>query len=437
MSTFAKLACTCLAVVAGFALAQTTTPGDAVSEARKMTRPDAKSLTSETNAKKTVPRYGEDTSAISAHHGGGYGDTVTPGVGRVAGCASASDVECQAVNMVRDGKATRPTFTISETDPLITNANNTRTNATAILGPNPGGMTAPTSSCTTTDTTTPATFFDQTCDISYPSSARVCDVVRDVLVDRDANYRCDTIGSQINTLVCDRIRSVTVTLRGTTCPGNTWVYPFPVAANAFVSGGRNVHFELGYYCEIDRADGRLRVSVGAGVDGAVNDAVFTTEVDIATPLPPPGQLITTLSVDRGYQVHIYYVTTGNEMTADRWTATFYYTTTPPAFVPNASCSLGGYPGSEVALFNAITSLYDLPGDPSTCYRADGMGSTDFQIPATGNYVLAGSTYPATVSGYSVTSEPHGIAALNIERPRNLYDVSDGWINNCAALEARR
>jgi hypothetical protein len=173
----AAAAVLCGGLAASFAQ-NTTTPADAVKEARKMPRQDPRQTTSDTTAAQTVPNYSTaDPSSMSNLYQSGNGDLPTNGQQRVGVCQNRGDPECQAVQTVQNGKAQRPTFIIQPTDPMLTNADQTRKNASSIVGLSPAGVSEPTKECTTVDKTTPGTTYDETCDIATPASASSCDVV--------------------------------------------------------------------------------------------------------------------------------------------------------------------------------------------------------------------------------------------------------------------
>lgn len=186
------------------------TPEQAVNEARAMPRPDPRTVMTPSNASSTVPQYGADVSAQSGLFQGGNGLLVPPGVTRLSQCMAAADPECIAVQLVATGRATRPSFTISPTDPLITGAVSIVRNADTVVGPAPGGLTPGFQTCTTTTQVTPPTYADQTCEIVTPDSENTCFVTRDIQVDADANYRCSASPNRLQTLYCDKIRNVTV-----------------------------------------------------------------------------------------------------------------------------------------------------------------------------------------------------------------------------------
>ncbi len=141
-----------------------------------------------------VPNYNPNPTQKS-YFQGGQGATVAPGTSRVTACSSAGDVECQAVNLMRQGKATRPEFNIHRTDPLLTNSKNLTTNPTGTIG----NIFTNYDTCKTTTQTTPPIFETQVCNEFSKNENKTCKMGQEVVVDPDYIYKClETVQSQAN-----------------------------------------------------------------------------------------------------------------------------------------------------------------------------------------------------------------------------------------------
>ena len=146
------------------------------------------------NPSTVVPGYNTNPTQ-KQYFQGGQGSTVGPGTTRVAGCTNQSDIECQAVNLMRQGPQTRPQFNITRSDPLLGRSKS--------LTNNPGGQIGDIFSsygtCKTTTTTTSPTFETQVCNEFSVNEDKVCVMGQQVVVDPDYLYTCqETIQSQAN-----------------------------------------------------------------------------------------------------------------------------------------------------------------------------------------------------------------------------------------------
>lgn len=404
-------------VVAAIAQAQqTTTTGQAVQDAKSMPRPDPKSMTSDTTARSTVPNYGADPSSMSNLYQNGNGNLTGAGQTRVAGCQNQGDPECQAVQTVKDGKATRPTFTINPNDPMLTNAKDTRNNAVSIVGVSPSGVTQPTQQCTTTTRTTPGTTYDETCDIATPASQQSCAVIWNTVVDRDAKYQCDTINGQLQTYNCNRTLNVTVTYNDT-CKINSVTALVPeigttvtsVACDATLNAIFDLQIATNWQCH----------------GGSCNSNYFPLRISLNKGVPSSGS--TQLGGDYQCGGAPCYITFG-------WT----------------------YDGNEAV---AVTETGD-----SGFYGAPTVGGSGYLLPG---ICPSGFTYQAFLDGTQSCSAPAPTGTCTAGIPYNDCDplgnctllcqtptrhgldyvidggryslpiVTEAWIDGCATLEARR
>ncbi len=406
------------------------TPPQAVTEARTMARPDPKALTSSGSASANVPAYGADASPMSSLFNGGNGNLTMPGMDRVTNCSTQSDVECQSVQLIRNGKATRPTFTVAPSDPLISAADAIRRNPAPFHGANPfGGVTPPNTQCTTSTTSTPGTFTDETCDIATPAHEQSCSVVRDIVVDRDANYRCITVGNQLQTYVCDKIRNVTVTWTKA-CKIDSFSQVTPdlgtMVAGASCGADLEAHFSFkvapAFECHA----------------GSCNSSYYTLDIPLRKASPLSGSIklaanyrcgglpcyitmnwswdgIDRVVVDDGGDASFRLAPTysgsgfllpGVCSAGGTYQIPYAY----PSFCD--TCPLSPQPGCYVPLSGVCppgfsqVSIFGSGGEPigDTCYRAPDRYSSQFQV--------VGGAY-------------------------NVPNVTEDWTNNCAALEARR
>lgn len=428
------------------ARAQPTTPDQAVQDARSVPRPDPRSILTPGNASVTVPQYGADVSGQSGLYAGGNGVLVPPGLTRVSDCMAAGDPECIAVQLVATGRTTRPPFTISPSDPLITGAVTIVRDPTAVVGSTPGGLSPGFQTCTTTNRTTPATYVDETCDIVTVDSENTCLVTRDIQVDVDANYRCQVSPNQAQSFYCNKTLQVDVVTGPPTCSPNTWVVVFPRTSNAFWSPGvyKLIHYEAGYYCEIDRGDGMLQITFGAGTDAEIAGEwrTATIRIDPAQPVSPGAMPVHlgTLTIKYGIPVDVYYSTVGNPATAADWSVRLYYFVLlwpdrPPFAPTGVSCPSGGVDGTRVRLYDSWSDSYSIPGDPWLCY-VEGTGGGSALVDWTYFWASVG-TYPATYTGWTMRSTDMTVVDMTFKRPTYTVLITDSWVNGCTALEARQ
>lgn len=141
-----------------------------------------------------VPSYNTNPNQTQ-YFQGGQGSTVTPGSARVAGCKDQNDLECQAVNLLKQGPVTRPQFDLKRDDPLLTRGKD----LTADPSKQIGDIFSSYDSCKTTTVTTPPTFETQICNEFSVTENLVCKMGQDVVIDPDYLYKClETIQSQAN-----------------------------------------------------------------------------------------------------------------------------------------------------------------------------------------------------------------------------------------------
>jgi len=146
-----------------------------------------------------VPQYNPAEPAQTQYFQGGQGSIVAPGTARVAACASQSDPECQAVNLMSKGPQTRPQFTIANDDPLLTRVRGLTANAGSLAGDMIGDIFSTYDTCTTTTTTTSPIYETQVCDEFATLENTVCKMGQEVIVDPNYAYKClETIQSQSN-----------------------------------------------------------------------------------------------------------------------------------------------------------------------------------------------------------------------------------------------
>lgn len=141
----------------------------------------------------TVPGYGTDPDQ-KKYFNGGVANPTEPGANRVAGCVNKDDVECQAVNLLKDGKQTRPQFDLKN-DPLIARAKALNKNPTAITG----DIFSTYESCVKSVREIAPVFETQICNEFATNEDKTCSMGVNVVVDPDYIYKClETIQSQAN-----------------------------------------------------------------------------------------------------------------------------------------------------------------------------------------------------------------------------------------------
>lgn len=279
-----------------------------------------------------------------------------------------------------------------------------------------------------------------------PDTENTCFVTRDIQVDVDANYRCQASPNQVQTFYCNKTLQVDVAVGPPTCSGNTWVVPFPRASTTYWSATFNkiIHIEAGYYCEIDRVDGMLQVTFGAGTDAEIAGEWRTATIRIDPAQPSvasnPPVYLGTVTIKYGIPVAVYYTTAGNPSTATDWSVRFYFFTAwpgmAPAFAPTGvSCPSGGVDGSRVMLYDAASDSYSIYGDPWLCY-VEGSGFMSAMVDSTFFWANVGS-YPATSTGWTMRSTDMRTLDMVFKRPTYTMSITDSWVNGCAALEARQ
>ncbi len=433
----------CVAVPVSFG--QPTTPAQAVQDARSMPRPDPRTVITAPNASTSIPHYGADVTEHTVLFQGGAGQLGPPGVLRVDDCLGRTDPECIAVQLVATGRTTRPSFTINPSDPLISGADFIRRNPGPVAGPNPGGLDPVTTACVTTDETLPATYVDETCDIITPAAENTCRVVWDIVVDADANYRCEASPHQLAPYSCNKTLQVEVTVGPPTCVPDTFAITHPRAPTFYWSPAvdKFIHVEAGYYCDIDRADGVLGIWYGAGTDGAYEGQYTSAELVIDPAQPTvagsPPIFVGVVYTKYAIPIEVYYTTTDNPPTANQWNVRLYFFTSiggSPAFPPTGiSCPSGGVDGSRVMLYDPVTDSYSIHGDPYQCY-VDGSGA-QFALVDGGIYWYSVSSYPASTTGWSVRANDARVVDMLFDRPTYSVTITDNWINGCSALEARQ
>lgn len=146
------------------------------------------------NPATVVPGYNTNPNQ-SQYFQNGQGNTTPPGSARVVGCTSQDDVECQAVNLLKQGPVTRPQFTITRNDPLLGKAKGLVSNPTGQIG----DIFSSYETCKTTTAVISPLFETQVCNEFSVNEGNVCRMGHEVVVDPDYVYKClETIQSQAN-----------------------------------------------------------------------------------------------------------------------------------------------------------------------------------------------------------------------------------------------
>lgn len=422
-----------LAIVAGLGAGTVwsqMTPEQAVQEARSVPRPDPRSIMTPGNAAITVPQYGADVSGQSSLFDGGRGALVPPGVTRVADCMARNDPECIAVQLVSTGRAARPSFTISPSDPLITGAADIRRRGDEIVGPAPGGMSPGFQTCTTTSQVTPATYVDETCEIVTPDSENTCVVTRDIQVDVDANYRCEVSGNRVQTYSCNKMLDVSVTWQ-TECRIDSMAQLTPdlgtMVSNAYCGADMQAHFSFavapGYECHA----------------GLCNSDYYTLDIPLRSGQPATGSMYLARDYRCGAPCYITMnwswdgidrVVITERGDSGNWGAPTYQAS---GYLLPGICSAGG--AYEVWQYwancgDSSCSLFPLPG----CYTPPGANNDCPPGWSLTNVVdSAGESVSRCYRAPDRYAAEFQVRGGQVSVPR----VVDQWINNCAALEARQ
>ena len=135
-------------------------------------------------AQNIVPSY-NTTAPQQELFQGGRGATVAPGQNRVAGCTDQNDLECQAVNMLRQGAVTRPQFDVKN-DPIVSRGKQLTKNPQDLVG----DMFSAYESCHTTTKTVDPIFETQICNEFSQIDEKVCRAGVEVGIDPDFLYSC-------------------------------------------------------------------------------------------------------------------------------------------------------------------------------------------------------------------------------------------------------
>lgn len=144
---------------------------------------------------------------------GGAGETTGPGGTKVAGCSPKTDVECQAVNLLKDGKMSRPSFTIHNSDPDVSKARALVANP----GTQVGDLFTTYTSCTKDTTESPAEYKTVTCEDYLTADPVTCAMKRIVEVQKTYNYQCDKSQKTLVNQKCNRTLLVTCDPPGDGC----------------------------------------------------------------------------------------------------------------------------------------------------------------------------------------------------------------------------
>lgn len=146
-----------------------------------------------TQGQANVPGYGTNPSQTQ-YFNGGHTTPTEPGSNRVAGCTNQNDVECQAVNLLKSSRITRPQFDLTN-DPLKARVKGLTTNPSAQTG----DIFSTYETCRTTTRTLDPVFETQICNDFSFTEDKTCKIGVDVVVDPDYVYKClETIQSQAN-----------------------------------------------------------------------------------------------------------------------------------------------------------------------------------------------------------------------------------------------
>lgn len=144
---------------------------------------------------------------------GGQGQIAGPGATKVAGCDGKSDIECQAVNLMRTGPLTRPQFTINRTDPDVSRARGLIANPSTQVG----DMFSTYANCQESTTESPAEYKTVTCEDYATADPIQCVQARIVEVQATYNYQCDQSQKQLVDQKCERKLLVTCDPQGDGC----------------------------------------------------------------------------------------------------------------------------------------------------------------------------------------------------------------------------
>ena len=271
---------------------------------------------------------------------------------------------------------TRPQFTISPGNPLITNSRNIEANpgtlAALSLGyADPSAIGAFTG-CTSRTVTTPPTYTTEVCNEYLSTTNQLCTVGRTIVVDANSNYICSQTANAYQTQTCNRTLNAVVTktpfcsITGTTTDLGSYtatILVFNPSIGKLVLTTTTVAYP--HYLV---------------VMGCVGDALASV----------------TVSITAGTQCH------ANGCNSD------YYSMTLP-FVPGASAG---------PVTQNLARTYDLNWWETTTVSYDGASNV---ITISNNNNLTGATVTATLI-------PIGTVGM-----KNV--ITSSWINGCATQQA--
>lgn len=381
-----------------------------------------------------VPNYNPNPTQKS-YFQGGQGATVAPGTSRVTACSSAGDVECQAVNLMRQGKATRPEFNIHRTDPLLTNSKNLTTNPTGTIG----NIFTNYDTCKTTTQTTPPIFETQVCNEFSKNENKTCKMGQEVVVDPDYLYKClETIQAQANA-TCTVGRIVVVDadanyqctqspkqIENLKCNRRLIVTCEPVAGNCASAGvvRGSVSVSNGSYSYTFDGTNMVLSNPITAVNSRT-DAAFSFTVSGASRLQA-------------------FSITGIE--SDNWVGLEVNGT----YIGTHTRHFGGFnTGSDRLTLGYVPYCYDTESGQQ-CYDdlrvIYGPGANDNYYPETGGGLYTGTSYdlkPLIVEGnnvirmFVINGGGPGLGKVYIRVNQKCdANCTDSWDNQCASLESR-
>lgn len=171
------------------------------------------------NAASSIPVYtgtgatSQTSGSMTGQFANGKGNTVPAGSAKSTSCMSSSDIDCQAVQLVRGFPDLTSTKSAVAGSAEVTRANQIRQQASdpAVAASNLGQVGAVnTADCYTNTTTTPAQTEIKTCSEFANPELKTCEATQKVVVDPSYLYQCLIRGSSDVGYSCSVGQEVTV-----------------------------------------------------------------------------------------------------------------------------------------------------------------------------------------------------------------------------------
>lgn len=364
----------------------------------------------------TVPTYGADPSQ-KQYFQGGIQTPVGPGTDRVAGCTGQDDLECQAVNLMKQGPLTRPQFDLKN-DPLVARAKALNKNPTSVTG----DIFTSYETCTKSIRELAPVFETQICNEFAFTEDKTCSMGQNVVIDPDYIYKCiETIQSQANA-TCTLGRVVNVDAK----------YNYQCDTNQGQLNNYTCNKILVVQCEGQGGGNCANSGIVPGSVGITNgtysftfDGTTMTLINTITAVNSVTQATFAFQITGKERIQNFRITA---MHSDNWVGL----RVNGVYIGTHSRAFGGFNTSSDRLEMSGMQVYYAPGQWSSPEQGINFYSAvDFDLRP---YLVEGQNF---INMYVVNGGGAGYGRVYITAQqycaRNCWDT---WDNQCASFEQR-